>query len=151
MVQTNCSISWFTSGIVDYLHRCMTSFNLPSASGTLCAILVSSGTNVEMLSSAVRSLTKAMNYSKPSALPFACTMLCQSQNAKGLSKSNDLSKWERKLWSEWEAWPAGKSITSIDGASCNSVVRNVLLTFGFCFLFVMQNAGLQSCTFRWDC
>ncbi|OAE29695.1 hypothetical protein AXG93_509s1480 [Marchantia polymorpha subsp. ruderalis] len=50
--------------------------------GTLCAILVSSGTNVEMLSSAVRSLTKAMNYSKPSALPFACTMLCQSQNAK---------------------------------------------------------------------
>ncbi|KAG6542180.1 hypothetical protein Mapa_016412 [Marchantia paleacea] len=74
--------------------------------GTLCAILVSSGTNVEMLSSAVRSLTKAMNYSRPGALPFACTMLCQSQNAKGHSKSNDLSKWERKLWSEWEAWPA---------------------------------------------
>ncbi|KAL2650302.1 hypothetical protein R1flu_018430 [Riccia fluitans] len=73
--------------------------------GTICAMLVSSGTSVEMLPSAVRSLTKAMNFEGAGALPFACIVLCQMQNLKASSKNSELSKWERKLLTEWEAWP----------------------------------------------
>ncbi|KAL3701968.1 hypothetical protein R1sor_019990 [Riccia sorocarpa] len=73
--------------------------------GTICAMLVSSGTSVEMLPSAVRSLNKAMNFEGPGSVPLACIVLCQMQNLKSSSKNSEISKWERKLWKEWEAWP----------------------------------------------
>lgn len=77
--------------------------------GALCLELVLKGSHIELLGTAVKSLSKAMSRSGNGAIPLTGVLLCQAQSVKGSSRSGDVSKWERKLWTEWLAWPSGIS------------------------------------------
>ncbi|CAM6087406.1 unnamed protein product [Calypogeia fissa] len=75
--------------------------------GALCLELVLKGSNTELLGTAMKSLSKAMSGSGNGAIPLTSLLLCQAQSVKGsTTRTGDVSKWERKLWTEWLAWPS---------------------------------------------
>ncbi|KAG0566179.1 hypothetical protein KC19_7G044100 [Ceratodon purpureus] len=72
--------------------------------GAICLALANLGGYTEHLSSAIRSLNKAVQ-GGPSVISVAGVLLAQAEISKSSTRSRNAQKWEQVLRLSWKSWP----------------------------------------------